>query len=255
MRRPSALLALLSFALVLLAAAPAWAWPPDVQSAKDYAATRSGEVSFTVIGPKGNAFGWRGDRSVPLASTVKVMFLVAYLRMPSVRDRDLTARDRELLGPMIRFSDNLAATRVSEIVGASRLYALARLAGMSHFHFVTHPWGLSSDTSGEEARFMFHLDRFIPPRHDAYARYLLAHVTPSQRWGIGRLHHDKWRLYFKGGWGSGTGAVEHQIAFMERGDLRIAAAVMITNSPSHDYAKETLEGVFRRLLLDLPKPT
>jgi len=42
---------------------------------------------------------------------------------------------------------------------------------------------------------------------------------------------------------------------MERGDLRIAAAVMITNSPSHDYAKETLEGVFRRLLLDLPKPT
>lgn len=255
MRRLSALLALTTVLLVGLAASPAWAWPPDVQSAKDYAATRAGTVSFTVIGPKGNAFGWRGDRAVPLASTVKVMFMVAYLRMPSVRDRDLTLRDRELLGPMIKFSDNTAATRVSEIVGGRRLYALARLAGMAHFHFVPHPWGLSSDTSGEEARFMFHLDRYIPPRHDAYARYLLAHITPSQRWGIGRLHHDKWRLYFKGGWGSGTGAVEHQIAFMERGDLRIAAAVMITDSPSHDYAKETLEGVFRRLLLNLPKPS
>jgi len=156
---------------------------------------------------------------------------------------------------MIERSDNLAATRVSEIVGGERLYALAHLAGMRHFHFIPHPWGLSSDTSGEEARFMFHLDRYIPPRHDAYARYLLAHITPSQRWGIGRLHHDKWKLFFKGGWGSGTGAVEHQIAFMERGNLRIAAAVMITDSPSHPYAEQTLEGMFRRLLYHLPKPS
>jgi Beta-lactamase enzyme family len=252
--RRCAVSAVVGVAALVLLAGSAQAWPPDVGAAKAYAATRSGEVSFTVIGPKGNPYGWRGDRAVPLASTVKVMFMVAYLRMPSVRDRDLRDSDRELLGPMIKRSDNVAATRVSEIVGGDRLYALARAAGMDHFHFVPHPWGLSSDTSGEEARFMFHLERFIPARHVAYARYLLAHVTPSQRWGIGRLHHDKWRLFFKGGWGSGTGAVEHQIAFMERGDLRIAAAVMITNSPSHLYAEQTLEGMFKRLLLDLPKP-
>jgi Beta-lactamase enzyme family len=256
MRRLSALIALTIVVLVFAGGAlPAWAWPPDVHAAKAYAATRQGEVSFTVIGPKGNAYGWRGDRAVPLASTVKVMFMVAYLRMASVRDRDLRPSDKALLAPMIERSDNLAATRVSEIVGGRRLYALARAAGMRHFHFVPHPWGLSSDTSGEEARFMFHLDRFIPPRHDAYARYLLAHITPSQRWGIGRLHHDKWKLFFKGGWGSGTGAVEHQIAFMERGNLRIAAAVMITNSPSHPYAELTLEGMFRRLLYHLPRPS
>jgi hypothetical protein len=253
MRRTSAFV-LLPAVLIVLVAAPVRAWPPDVKSAKDYAGTRAGKVSFTAIGPKGNAFGWRGDRSVALASTVKVMFMVAYLRMPSVRDRDLRESDRNLLGPMIKRSDNLAATRVSEIVGARRLYALARVAGMNHFHFVPHPWGNSSDTSGEEARFMFRLERYIPNRHEAYARYLLAHVTPSQRWGIGRLHHDKWKLFFKGGWGSGTGSVEHQIAFMERGGLRIAAAVMITSSPSHAYAKETLAGVFRRLLRHLPVP-
>src|SRR3954471_19848535 len=254
MRRSSGLFVLVLSALTLLAAVPAWAWPPDVQSAKDYAATRQGEASFTVIGPKGNSYGWRGDRAVPLASTVKVMFMVAYLRMPSVRDRDLRESDKELLGPMIKRSDNYAATRVSEIVGGKRLYALAKAAGMDHFHFIPHPWGNSSDTAGEEARFMFRLERWIPDRHEAYARYLLAHVTPSQRWGIGRLHHDRWKLFFKGAWGSGSGAVEHQIAFMERGELRIAAAVMITSSPNHEYAKETLEGVFRRLLRDLPVP-
>jgi len=254
MRRLSAVLTV-AFFVVALPATSASAWPPDVRSAKAYAATRAGTVSFTVIGPEGNAFGWRGDRAVALASTIKVMFMAAYLRMPSVRDRDLRDSDRNLLGPMIKRSDNLAATRVSEIVGSRRLYALADAAGMDHFHFLAHPWGNSTDTAGEEARFMFRLERWIPDRHEAYARHLLAHITPSQRWGIGRLHHDKWKLFFKGGWGSGSGAVEHQIAFMERGDLRIAAAVMITDSPSHDYAKQTLEGVFRRLLRDLPVPS
>jgi beta-lactamase class A len=253
MRRLSAVLATATVT-VALGAASASAWAPGVQTAKDYIATRAGHVSFTVIGPKGGAYGYHGSRAVALASTVKVMFMVAYLRLPSVRARDLRASDRELLGPMIKRSDNTAATRVSEIVGGRRLYALAHLAGMDHFHFVPHPWGLSSDTSGEEARFMYRLENYIPDRHEGYARYLLAHITPSQRWGIGRLQFDNWKVFFKGGWGSGTGAVEHQIAFLERGDLRIAAAVMITSSPSHDYAKLTLQGVFRRLLRRLPVP-
>jgi hypothetical protein len=42
---------------------------------------------------------------------------------------------------------------------------------------------------------------------------------------------------------------------LELGDMRITLAVMITDSPSHDYAKQTLEGVFRILLRDLPKPS
>jgi Beta-lactamase enzyme family len=239
-------------AAVVLGAGPASAWAPGMDAARDYIATRSGQVSFTVIGPRGGTYGYHGWRSVPLASTVKVMFMVAYLRLPSVRDRDLRDSDRALLGPMIRRSDNTAATRVSEIVGARRLYALAKVAGMRHFHFVPHPWGLSSDTSGEEARFMDRLEAYIPDRHEAYARFLLSHITPSQRWGIGRLDLGDWKVFFKGGWGSGTGAVEHQIAFIERGGMRIAAAVMITNSPSHEYAKWTLRGVFRRLLHRLP---
>jgi len=35
--------------------------------------------------------------------------------------------------------------------------------------------------------------------------------------------------------------------------MRIAAAVMITNSPSHEYGKWTLRGVFLRLLRRLPQ--
>ena len=211
-------------------------------------------MSFSVVGPNGAHYDFRAARRVPSASVVKVMFLVAYLRRPSVRNRALTDRDRSLLGPMIRRSDNAAATRVDDILGPRPMYRLAHDARMRRFHFVSHPWGNSTVTAADQARFMFHLDDYIPPRHDAYARFLLSHITPSQRWGIGKLDHPKWRFYFKGGWGSGSGAVDHQVAFLERGDLRVAAAVMITDSPSHDYAKHTLFGVFRRLLRELPKP-
>ena len=54
--------------------------------------------------------------------------------------------------------------------------------------------------------------------------------------------------YFKGGWGSGTGAVDHQVALLTRGDERIAVAVLTADNGSHAAGKQTLEGVFRRLL-------
>ncbi len=60
-----------------------------------------------------------------------------------------------------------------------------------------------------------------------------------------------WALYFKGGWGSGSGAVDHQVALLRRGTRRIAVAIMTTSSPSHEYGKGTLEGVARRLLRGL----
>ena len=74
---------------------------------------------------------------------------------------------------------------------------------------------------------------------------------PSQRWGIGRLELPDWRVYFKGGWGSGTGAVDHQVALLRRGDERIAVAVLTADNGTHAAGKATLEGVFRRLLRGL----
>ena len=63
-----------------------------------------------------------------------------------------------------------------------------------------------------------------------------------------------WRLYFKGGWGSGTGAVDHQVAFLQSGRMRIALAIFTVGNPSHGYGKQTLRGVAARLLRGLPKP-
>ncbi|HET7483009.1 MAG TPA: serine hydrolase [Actinomycetota bacterium] len=245
--------AVLTVALVLVVfgSSQAPAWPPDRGAVDDYIATRSGSVSYAVVGPRGHLFAYRGRREVPSASVIKVMFMTAYLRH-FARGRALDDDDRALLGPMIKRSDNSAATRVANMLGPRPINRLARKAHMRHFHY-TRPWGMSRVTATEQARFMYALDGYIPDRHDGYARYLLSHVIPSQRWGIGRTHHPNWRYFFKGGWGSGTGWVDHQVAFIERGATRIGLAVMITSSPSHSYGKQTLYGVFDRLMRDLPK--
>jgi hypothetical protein len=178
------------------------------------------------------------------------MLLVAYLRQSSVRDRPLGAADRALLTPMVRWSDNVTATRVRDIVGDRGLVRLARRAGMRHFR-PTPVWGLSSVDAADQSRYLLHIDRLVPRRHRAFALRLLGSVVRSQRWGIARVRPRGWALYFKGGWGSGSGAVDHQVALLRRGGRRVAVAIMTTSSPSHEYGKATLEGVARRLLRHL----
>ena len=58
-----------------------------------------------------------------------------------------------------------------------------------------------------------------------------------------------WQLYFKGGWGSGDGEIDHQVALLRGcGDARIAVAILTTAQGSHEYGKRTLQGVATRLL-------
>ena len=237
--------------LLCVTAGPVGAWPPNVSRVERYARSREGSVSFSVIGPDGGHFKSDAFTRVPAASVMKVMFMTAYLRSRSVRDRSLRERDKDLLAPMIKRSANDPATQIANMLGPDPINELARDAGMKRFHY-TRPWGASTITARDQALFMYRLERYIPKRHEDYARYLLSHVVSYQRWGIGEIEKPNWRFFFKGGWGSGTGAVCHQVAFIERDGMRIALAVMITNSPSHDYATQTLEGVFRRLMDDLP---
>jgi hypothetical protein len=93
----------------------------------------------------------------------------------------------------------------------------------------------------------------LPARHRAYGMKLLASVVPSQRWGIGRVSLPGWRVYFKGGWGSGTGAVDHQVVLLERDGASVSVAVMTLSQGTHAYGKETLRGIFKRLLRGLPR--
>ena len=224
-------------------------WSPDVKAAIAYVKQRKGLVSFAVRTER-RLYRYHGERTAPSASVVKAMLMVAYLNRESVRRRDLNHEDWELLGPMIRRSDNVAATRVFNIVGAAGLRGLAHRVGMQHFS--TNPiWGLTQICAADQTKFFLHLRAFVPARHRPAAFTLLRTVIPEQCWGIARARPDGWKIYFKGGWGSGSGAVDHQIALLTKGDERVSIAVLTRFNPNHLYGEHTEEGVARRLLRGL----
>jgi beta-lactamase class A len=234
----------------MAAALLAPAWTPGLQAANHYADGRPGEVSFAVRTEK-DLWGRGLDRPVQSASVVKALLLVAYLDDPRVRSRPLRAADHRLVDPMVRRSDNAAATKVLAYVGAARVRAAARRVGMRRFRLATGLWGASRIDASDQTRFFLHLEAHVVARHRATALRLLGTIVPSQRWGVARVRPDGWRLYFKGGWGSGTGLVDHQVALLRAGNDRVAVAVLTTGNPDHAYGQQTLRGVFARLLRGL----
>jgi Beta-lactamase enzyme family len=226
------------------------AWKPDMKAAISYAHTRTGDIAFAVRTDH-RFYGYRSNHDEWSASVVKAMLLTAYLDMPSVANRNLNGNDTSLLTPMIEVSDNNAAQQVFNIVGQGGLQALAHRVGMKHFA-TSSIWGETEIDAADQTRYFLHIDSYIPKRHRAYAMHLLASITPSQRWGIGEVAPKGWKLYFKGGWGYGTGLLDHQVVLLVRGCARVSVAVLTMYDGSHPYGKETLKALFQRLLRGLP---
>jgi beta-lactamase class A len=232
------------------AAAPPPGWRPHMAAARAWAAQRAGDVSFAVRTER-RAWSWRGTTTYRSASVVKAMLLVAYLRRLDVRRRALRTDERALLGPMIRFSDNDAASAIHARVGVSGLSALGRRVHMKHF--VPYPvWGGSTITADDQARFFLRVDRLVPRRHRGYAMALLRGIVTGQRWGIADALPTGWRIAFKGGWGRGvTREVSHQAALLTNDGLRVSIAVLTADNPSDGYGPATQRGVAARLLRGL----
>ena len=89
-------------------------------------------------------------------------------------------------------------------------------------------------------------------RHRAFAMGLLETIVPSQRWGIADVAPAGWRLFFKGGWGTGTGlrrSSGRRCSPPARSASR--SPILTAASGSHAYGKRTLRGIAKRLLRGL----
>ena len=227
-------------------------WHPDAGAAERYASSRSTDVSFAIYDMRDRLSAHEGSRSYIMASTFKVMLLAAYLRQDAVEGRKLTEGERDLLGPMIRRSDNSNATQVRDMVGRGPLESLANAAGMAGFQW-NDIWGYCRAEPRDGARLMRRLPGLLPKRHRAFALRQLENIIGRQRWGVAHVKPEGWDLAFKGGWGLRGFRVEHQMALLTHGKRRIGVSVLTQGNPSRPYGRETLEGVYQRLLKDLPR--
>jgi Beta-lactamase enzyme family len=223
-------------------------WRARVRDAAAFARGRAGTVSFAVVDERGRIRGYHRGTHHSSASLVKAMLLVAYLNQGPVKRRRLNPSDRALLGPMIRVSDNDAASAVYARVGPDGLQRLARRARMRRF--IANPvWGGCQVTARDQARFFGRIDRLVPRRHRKYALGLLRRIVSVQRWGIPRGLPRGWHAHFKGGWfPDGDSWRVHQGALLRRGRRQLGLAVLTSGDPDLTYGAETIQGITARLL-------
>jgi hypothetical protein len=215
----------------------------SLAAARAWAGHRSGDVAFCVSDGHTAPHCLHGSERFPSASVVKAMLLVAALREAS--GRALSSEEKAHLAPMIRVSSNRAALWVYGRVGRAGLASVGRAAGMRRLD-LDQPVFSTGITAADQARFFVRIDALVPARHRAWARALLHAIVPRQSWGVPRaLRPLGFGVRFKGGWRTG---LAHQVALVEGGGAREALAVLTTGSPSMAYAKQTIEGIARRVM-------
>lgn len=206
---------------------------------------RAGRVGFAVVDGSGRLQGTRMHETFASASLVKAMLLVAFLRQLDRVDQPLAPADRALLEPMIRGSDNDAASAIFARVGQQGLATLALQAGMTEF--TTSPkWGETSISAADQARFFALLDQLLPRRSARFARGLLLGIVPAQSWGIPTVARPGgYRVLFKGGWRED---ILNQAARLEGPRGAYSLAVLSDGNPSMAYGIATVEGVAAALV-------
>jgi Beta-lactamase enzyme family len=239
-------------------------WPRDrypparaIRRVQEFAASR-GDVSFAVIDDSIGLRGYDPNRQFSSASVSKALLLAAELRRLDREGLPLDEETKALLDPMVTYSDNRAADAVYAQVGDGGLEEVARRAGMTNFEATPGFWGGDQVTAADLARFFFRLEANLPGPHRAYAKGLLARITPVERWGIPQAVGHGWSVWFKGGWRPAgqedtSGAVTHQAALLvHRGGERVALAVLTDEAPGDSTGFGAIEGVTERLLAKPP---
>jgi hypothetical protein len=217
--------------------------PRRIRLAQRLARKRMGHVAFAVLERNERPRGLHRTMRFRSASVVKAMLMVAVLRRAG-RHR-VRADTRGRLHRMITWSDNDAANSIYAQVGGRGLRRIARTAGMNKFVEVGH-WAEAWITAADQARLFLRIDRLVPRAHRRFARKLLSSVVSEQRWGIAHVARRRhMKIFFKGGW---RARILHQAALLERGNGRVALAVLTNGSPSEAYARETMERIAARVL-------
>ena len=189
-------------------------------------------LAVAVLVPaEGRIYVGGDDRPFALASAAKIPILLAVLQRAESEGRALSAEERVLLGGMIRFSDNRAASAFWTALGRAEGVE-QQLSSLGVFE-VEWPegssWGDMAMTAPEFARLMWPLLEADPDGGGGYglALALLQDVALDQRWGVSaglNTEHESVTLGLKEGW------------FPETTGWRVASAGIVTTIDAGGYA-------------------
>jgi beta-lactamase class A len=185
------------------------------------------------------------DEHFYAASVMKVAILGSLLLKVQQEHRWLTETELHTAWLMITQSDNDAADDIWFEVGMPFVQHFLDLAKMKQTVLDKH-WGLSLITAHDELlllQLITGANNVLDQRSRIYARYLMGHVTDSQRWGVPAGAPSDVTVHVKNGW---LPYPEDQWEINSIGTFtsthRSYQIVMLTyDSPSMEYGIDTIE--------------
>jgi hypothetical protein len=181
------------------------------------------------------------------ASIMKVNILGA-----AARD-GLSEYERQQAIPMIRVSDNNAASQLySSVGGPSAVRSWDRSVGMG----VTEPggsWGLTRTTASDQVQLMkqFAFPSSLSDGDRAFAIDQMHQVVASQRWGVTAGTNGA-PVAVKNGWLPYNGSwVVNSIGWVHGNGHDYTIAVLTADAPSMGYAIQSIEEVSTRVYANL----
>jgi Beta-lactamase enzyme family len=228
---------------------------------RDIQAAQRGRVSAVAVGVDDPGMGvtcWlNGSEHFDSASVVKVTILGALLRKAGDQHRYLTRNEAALATAMITRSDNNAASALWAELGRSYLQHFLNLALMRQTALGPGGyWGLTQITAHNEVillRLLLHPNSVLDTASRDYALNLMAHVIPSQRWGVPAGAPTSLTVHVKNGWlpRATHGWRIHSIGcFTGRGG-GYSMAVLTQDNASMAYGVATVEAIARVINRDL----
>ena len=198
---------------------------------------------------------YHADSHFIAASAIKVTILSALLLKAQEEHRGLTSYEKNQAWLMITQSDNDAATVLWNEVGISGMQHFLNLAKMTQTK-LSYSWGLTQLTAHDETLLLTMLTAVNPVLDQSsrvYARYLMAHVIASQRWGVPAGAPDDVIVHVKNGWLPYPGSIWeiNSIGMFTNKHRAYTMAVLTYNNPSMDYGIDTIERVAEIMHHDL----
>lgn len=164
---------------------------PFESELRSYLNSRPGAVGVAVRLPgKGRSFTYtKGSSRNVTASIVKVHIMAAVMMRAQDAGRSLTSWEKSQMSPMIRHSDNNAATALFNHIGGRRGLdrAADRLGLDATYADPYNHWGLTSTTAADQAELMEHFARpsdVLNQTNRSYGLNLMRRVNSSQDWGV-----------------------------------------------------------------------
>ncbi len=179
------------------------------------------------------------------ASVMKVTILAALLRKAQEQHRHLTEDELHAAWLMITQSDNDAANTLWFDVGHTFMVHFLKLAKMSETELNEH-WGLTLITAHDQLLLLSLISDDNPILNKdsrVYARYLMAHVTAAQRWGVPAGAPRSVLVHVKNGWLPYPGSAWeiNSIGTFTTTHRSYLIAMLTYGNPSMEYGIDTIE--------------